>query len=539
MPKLTTVFVVMMAAAMCPSAAVDAGQVLWEGSAPRARLVPPNLDGPMGEIAQNTINGYLSEACGYTLPVAREAPDSGMCIVVGDAGNNPVVASLVSAGLNIDCSDVGDEGFRIVTHDAGGRHFVVVTGNSPLGLKHGCQELVYFRCALTNHKAEIDWPMDIRRKPAFGYRGVYMLPCWAAYDSLHAWKRVLKFHSELTLNRNWFWLAGFPLRKEYGGEYEGADLAHLENVRELIGLCQQQGMKFYIGGGWFNWHHGKAVGNSIDKGIQYYLDLLAGLPQADGIYLEPAGEGKGRGDQAAKEEIGRTHAEAIRRLAETIWRDRPDFEFAIAIGQFNPESYRRAIHEIDARRLYWWWCWGDPLRDEALEQHPLVLRWHTVVQMSNFHGSTAPPSAAEADLTGFATSYDPGMGFGNPWNGWAAMGIDFPREFDPRTMPYFSHQYLFRERCWDVNLTEDAFADRLSRRLFDSDMPDEAIRHYLWLAEQCPRPAEIDSQKLNKCARFIEAHLEKGTHRNRDTLRRMHEAVGGIRRQLAKEKKKP
>jgi len=55
---------------------------------------------------------------------------------------------------------------------------------------------------------------------------VYILPCWSAYDSLENWKRVLRFHSELTINRNWFWLAGFPLLEQYGGEYKNSDLAN-------------------------------------------------------------------------------------------------------------------------------------------------------------------------------------------------------------------------------------------------------------------------------------------------------------------------
>ena len=92
-----------------------------------------------------------------------------------------------------------------------------------------------------------------------------------------------------------------------------------------------------------------------------------------------------------------------------------------------------------------------------------------------------------------ATSYDPGMGYGNPWNGWAKMGVYEPRNFDPYTMPYFSHQYQFRERCWNVEQTDEEFAARLARRLFDADMPAEAIEHYLKLAEFCPNPAAADA----------------------------------------------
>ena len=43
-----------------------------------------------------------------------------------------------------------------------------------------------------------------------------MLPCYRLRSITV--KRVLRFNSEITLNRNWFWLAGFPLLEEYGGE---------------------------------------------------------------------------------------------------------------------------------------------------------------------------------------------------------------------------------------------------------------------------------------------------------------------------------
>jgi hypothetical protein len=129
-----------------------------------------------------------------------------------------------------------------------------------------------------------------------------------------------------------------------------------------------------------------------------------------------------------------------------------------------------------------------------------------------------------------ATSYDPGMGYGNPWNGWAKMGVYDPRNFDPYTMPYFSHQYKFRERCWSVEQTDEEFSARLARRLFDSDMPAEAIGHYLKLAEFCPDPLAADADDFERISAFVNKHAGDGTPRNQDTFGRMREAVEGIRK---------
>ena len=530
----TVLIAVMSVAAAAEFAARAENPAVWANGRPQARLVVPRLGRTMADIVQSTLNGHLGDAFGWSLPTATRADAPGLYVLVGNETNNTVLADLVGRGLKLDRTDLGDEGFRVLTHEAGDRRFIIVTANTAVGLKYGCQELMYFRIAATAGRATIDWPLDVRMKPAFAYRGVYMLPCWAAYDSLNAWKRVVKFHSELTINRNWFWLAGFPMLEQYGGQYKGTDLADSRNVIGLVDLCRAEGMKFYIGGGWFTWHHERHAGGSIERGIRYYLDMLELLPDAEGVYLEPAGEGRD-----ADEATWRKRTDALRTLAETIWRDRPEFEFAIAIGRFNAKPYREAIHRIDDQRIYWWWCWGDPVREKALDEHPLMLRWHTVVRMSEFHGSNDPPKASEAALTGFATGYDPGQGFGNPWNGWAAMGVDRPREFHPYTMPFFSHQYLFRERCWNVNITDEQFAARLSRRLFDADVPAEAIRHYLALADACPEPREVDPDSLVVIDEFVARHANRGTPRNRDTFARMREALDGISRQRAETDNKP
>ncbi|HOA75945.1 MAG TPA: hypothetical protein PKL76_21085, partial [Phycisphaerae bacterium] len=461
---------------------------------------------------------------GWTLPTRPMADAPGSYVVIGNAQNNRVLAQLVSAGLELGLSDLGDEGFRIFSHEDAGRRLLIIAANTPQGIKHGCQELVFFRLAVTTQVAQVDWPIDVSMKPQFAYRAIYMLPCWSAHDSIDSWRRVLKFNSELTLNRHWFWLAGFPLLPEYGGEYAGTDLANVDHVRSLVELCRSEGTRFYIGGGWFTFHHVQAANGSIERGARYYLDLFKLLPNAGGLYLEPPGEG-----YEVSPEVWRAQTLAMQRMMQTIRRCRPDFEFALAIGSFNNSDYLDMVHGIDGTNTYWWWCWGDPLRDNALARHSLILRWHTVVQMSNYHGSTQPPGPAEVPLTGFATSYDPGMGYGNSWNGWARMGVDAPRNFDPYTMPYFSHQYLFRERCWNVQLSSEQFAARMARRLFDADMPAQAIQHYLKLAEYCPNPKAASSESLGAIEAFVSAYAGTGTARNRDTLERMQEALDGIR----------
>ncbi len=508
-----------------------AEQIIGSKQAPQVQLIGPHLSGPTQNIVPDTLNDYFSTAFGWKIPVAERLSPSALNLVVGNETNNDVLKSLVAGGLDLRLGELGDEGFRILSHETDGKRLLIVAANTPAGLKHGCQELMYFRTSATADRVAVDWPLDVGMKPKLAYRGIYMLPIWSAYDSIESWERVLHFTSELTLNRVWFWLDGFPVAghpaSAHGADYhfERTPLAKDANVQRLIDLVNRQGMKFYIGGGWLSWHHWEVVGRDLQKARQYYFDYLQAFNGVSGFYFEPTGEGEERADWLPGDSLQKMIVELLKRS--------PNFEVAVAIGSFNNADYLKLMSKLDPKHVFWWWCWGDPLKDNALQRYPSVLRWHTTTAMSAFHGKSAPPSPADLKLAGIATSYDPGMGYGNPWNGWAKMGVFEPRNFDPYTMPYFSHEYQFRERCWNPEQTDDQFAARLSRRLFDADMPAEAIGHYLKLAGFCPNPAAADAAEVERIAAFVGDHAGMGTPRNQDTLVRMQEALAGIRKAKA------
>ncbi|GMV98606.1 MAG: hypothetical protein AMXMBFR83_29550 [Phycisphaerae bacterium] len=505
---------------------------VWERGRAAAALVPPGGDERAARLVQATFGRHLRAFYGVELPAVKEDAGDGLFIVAGTPENNAVLAGLVGEGLRLRTDALGDEGFQIVTH-AGprGRH-VVIHGTTPRALKHGCQELIFYLIRATPGGGRLPWPLDVVRRPELAYRGIYILPCWSQHDSIESWRRVLLFTSELTLNRVWFWLDGFPVAGhpatsyKPGGpiDYDRTPLASNENVQSLIDLVNAEDQKFYIGGGWMSWHHQQAVGKDPAKAEAFYRDYLRQFKGFSGFYFEPTGEGKEVKDW-------RPEAQSLRDTIRRLLADRPEFEVAVAIGRFNNPEYLKLMSGLDSRRVYWWWCWGDPLVDDPFAYYPTVLGWHTTVRMSDMHGTSLPPGPAQRRLAGVATSYDPGMGFGNPWNGgstlWGAKG---PRDFHPHTLPYFSHEYRFRERCWDTNMSDERFAERLRARLFDADMPAEAVGLYLKLAGFCPAPAKADPEALSDIAAFVDRHAGHGTPRNRDTLARMREALEGIHR---------
>ncbi len=499
----------------------DEAMLVRRAGQAECRLILPTSEAACSRIAESTFSRFAREFFDLELPVVRNAAEPGHYVVVGTPGNNPVLADLVQKGAKLTTTNLGDEGFQILTFADGQSRYWVLHAASLRAVKHACQELLFFRTKATAEEIAFDWPVDVVMKPAVAYRGVYILPCWSAYDSFESWRRVLRFHSELTLNRNWFWLDGFPVAG-HPGEYAGTALASESNVQALIDLCNDEGMKFLIGGGWFNWHHQKAIGKNYAAGRDYYLDYMGTFKRFHGFYTEPTGEGK-------EIENWRPECEMYREWVAEVLKRCPDFEFAVAIGKFNNSEYLRLMSTLDPKRVYWWWCWGDPFQQKALEIYPTVLRWHTTVPMSSFHGSTAPPGQADKPLAGVVTSYDPGQGFGNPWNGWAKIGTDKVRNFDPYEIPYFGHQYHFRERCWNLDLSEADFIKRLHRRLFDADAPAEAGQLYWDLTritfaydaskeqKRVPTPDQlapirrfVDQMKTRRC-----------TPRAKDTIARM------------------
>jgi len=509
---------------------------LWEGGRARCQVVLPVTDARATALARATLTRHLQMFYGIALPVATSTRTPGTYLVLGTPANNPALARLVQSGLRLTTRDLGEEGFQLLTHESDGSKFLVAYALTPRALKHACQELAFYRCTATRSGGHVATPLDVVMVPATGYRGIYMLPCWSAHDSWESWERVLRFNSELTLNRNWFWLDGFPVAG-HKGEYTNTALASEANVQRLFDLVAAEDMKIYIGGGWLNWHHEKAVGKDVEKGIAYYRDYLRTFTNFHGLYFEPTGEG-------AEARNWRPEAQALQRMIGEVLARQPDFEIAIAIGKFNNAQYLKMMSQFDLRRVFWWWCWGDPLRDRALALYPAVLRWHLSQKMSDFHGSLQPPGAQERRLAGFVTSYDPGQGFGNLWNGWAKLGVDKPRNFHPHTIPYFAQQYFFRERCWNLELTEEQFLARLHRRVFDADAPADAVHHYWRLCRMAfatverkkatfPSPEELAAER----AFLASLRRREWTPRMADTLARMDEAIAGLA--LRPEKRAP
>lgn len=510
------------------------------------QLVPPRGDPAGSALVWATFSNYLARFYHLKPPHANRGRTPDTLIVLGTPETNPLLKKLTKEGLKLTAKEIGDEGFQLVTRETGGSRYLIVYGKTPRALKHGCQELIFYQLRGTTGGLSLNWPLNLVRVPEFRYRGIYMLPCWSAHDSLESWARVLRFNSELTLNRNWFWLDGFPVAG-HTGEYTNTPLADERAVQRLIDLVNDEAMKFYVGGGWITWHHKKAVGHDVKKGADYYLAYLKTFKGIGGFYFEPTGEPwtDGRGDES---KAWLAEVQGLQDLTRLLLKQHPNLEIALAIGRWNNPEYLKRMAMLDPKRVYWWWCWGNPTSDNAPELFPNILRWHNQFRQkpnpTGTHGAREPPLPGERKLTGMVTSYDPGGGFGSPWGNFSHPnflspelifgGTTRPQDYDPHTIPYFYLQYFFRERCWNLDLTTAEFEARLQGRLFDADAPADSGKNYANLSRlvlqyydnQKNRPTTAELAVVRD---FLNSAKQRAwTPRMADTLQRMDETLARL-----------
>jgi hypothetical protein len=538
------------------AAAPSAGQD--EGARGDPRLILPAREEDGRRLCRSTFDRHFGRFYGRRLPEAEKLEGSATTIVLGAPETNPVLADLVRKGARLTPRDLGDEGFQLLTHESGGARAVIGYARSPRGLKHACQELIFYRMPATAAGLSVDWPLDVVMKPEFAYRSTYMLPCWSYMDTIASWERALHFNSEIGLNRMWFWLDGFKLAGHKGAgkvpepydtdyDYTASPLSDEKNVQKLVDLANDEGMKFYVGGSWLGWwHHGVEVGQDPEKGKRYYRDFLRTFKGIGGFFFEPRGEPDGTKIDEGKNP--QAEARALQEFVRETLRDRPDLEFAIAIGSYNTEAYLRfmADAKLDPKQVYWWWCWGDPVRDretKGTNRFPQIVTWHHAMPgaAAGTHGSRLPPEPRHRGLAGAATTQEASSGWGDPWS--RATGIwpklSRPVDLDPYSMAYFYLQYSFRERCWNLGLSDDEFEARLRRRLFDADAPDAAGRRYAELSRMILRvydrgPAPT-AEEVASVRGFLDSlKKRRWTPRTEDTLVRMEEALSRLLRRADK-----
>src|SRR5262249_6074520 len=151
---------------------------------------------------------------------------------------------------------------------------------------------------------------------------------------------------------------------------------------------------------------------------------------------------------------------------------------------------------------------------------------------TNTHGSSRSPEPRHRGMAGVCTTYENSSGWGNSWTPTVTMWpvLDKPTHFDPYTMAYFYLQYYFRERCWNLQLTDEQFAARLQRRLFDADAPADGGQRYAQLSRWVlavydggAKPGAGDLRGLRKW--LTDLGRKPLTPRTKDTLSRMEEAL--------------
>ncbi|MBN1507555.1 MAG: DUF4838 domain-containing protein, partial [Sedimentisphaerales bacterium] len=150
------------------------GLTLVENGNTDYRIVLPAGSSPSEQFAASELQDHLRRISGATIPIGPER--TGVSILLGSR----------AAPAGVGLSDLGDEGFVIKTV---GRD-LVIAGGRLRGTMYGVYDLLedVLRCRWYSSQVSkipqlqtITIPdLDIRKKPAFGFRDIYYTDAWNA-----------------------------------------------------------------------------------------------------------------------------------------------------------------------------------------------------------------------------------------------------------------------------------------------------------------------------------------------------------------------
>ena len=194
-------------------ALVSAEDRLWLVRDGEARAVI--VRGGEDEFAAERLRRWLAEkSCiEVDVRVAEEgfSPDQPCVILVGSAASNPLIRKIAAeAGIDLDATELGDQGYvaRRLHHD--GRDWIVLAGGGRDGAIHAVVDLVNWRLTEAGGNVSLG-PLDAREIPRFRYRWLW------TWDNRMDWGGP-----------------GAPVTRMGGGAYEKTPEAFLVDYKRCV-----------------------------------------------------------------------------------------------------------------------------------------------------------------------------------------------------------------------------------------------------------------------------------------------------------------
>jgi len=437
-----------------------------------------------------------------------------------------------------------EQGFACVPSESEGVKRVFVVGRTPRGVFNGA---VYLRDFL------IDGSRDnlylraeaVVRSPQMKGRPVYLLTIWGNEDEYAPkdWMSVFDSFARDGMDRVYFWLSGHFPSREFPQTYKvddtikgitydstrGSGIGTLEDQRQLIRYAHAMGLKLYLGGALGGWVgtasltnfqpatlRTKSVGDTgsdesettlcpsnskVRKAlVRYYREMFDALPEADGLYLESADEmGECQCDLCRRpvdglgsKQFGQAQLSLIQEIMHEIWQRHPDAHLAYTIGyrphQHDP-AYYEVVRQMTDSRLEWMeardsWQFpgpqGKPLPAVYFARHIMGWKYHDKKPLDQMVSDIQ--RLGKEGWYGCISTFSPGFASGSFYR-------DIPLPTDQ--IPYVLTHFVHREMTWDPALTIEELRQRVQRRFFGQEAPEQ-LGQDLWELREIVRGLSAD-----------------------------------------------
>jgi hypothetical protein len=495
---------------------------------PAASLVLSQAASETERIAAAKIQTWLKDFAGAELPTAvapgPAEPGNGRFIMLGTAQNQPIIAELVQTGDGgaADLPFLSDEGFGIQTLTRGDAKYLIIAGRTPTGVLQGA---IYARDFLLDvlppDEGVVVREVKLVRSPALPVRGPYLLPQYGVtpLQTLDHWKHIIDRMAEGGINRIHWWIAGMYPSTRHPETFEITQTKmSVDDIRALCRFAQARGMTFVVGGGGFFWHGVQQLGKNrpeiaaVGTGglcpshpesqrlmVDYALEWLETVPEADGLWIEPRDEGgfctcercSVRLDEFNSRHYGQSEIVFLKTLMKKVWARNPkhlmvwlvEYHSDIkTMPHYDDPLYFERIREMKDPRIEWQVVWEQFKLPGPRNQNvpvPFFTRhaqhWDKPYWPDLQNVFAHARMCAEQGYLGYSNAWE--IGFAS--NDWYIHDVPYPVDLIPETLTNFG----FREACWEPGQTWDEFIDRVHRRWFSREVPRALAEDMLYLRQ--------------------------------------------------------
>jgi hypothetical protein len=473
-----------------------------------------------------------------------------------------------------------DHGFAIVPLEVDQAKQLFIVGKTARGVYNGA---IYLRDFCIDGKQDGLYAeyRSVSRSPRLGGRVAYALSIWgnAAQYTPEDWATEFQSFARDGIDRIYFWVSGHFPSKKFPQTYKVQDIqngklydttadsriATIPDLQRIIKSAHELDLKIYLGGGLGGWVGTQFITNqepeTMKQGnkeptlcpsnrkshqslVEYYQELYAALPQADGLFIESADESgdchcascSRQLDNLGSRQFGQSQLAICQEIMSGIWRDHPHARFAYTIGYQEHKkdvAYYKLIKQLSTDPRFEWMearnSWSFPGADgEALPAakfSPHVMHWRQYYN-APLDALIADASRANKEgLYGLITSFEPGYATGSFYN-----DIPFPVDL----LPYALTGFVFREATWNPELTTAEMRARIQQRFFGKEAP-AVLGEDLWKLREIIRTHKNVNQ-VAEIEKHIQAARANETPKTREGLALMTRAIADIQMYLTKKK---